>query len=66
MVIFIQNKEGIVMIRTATLVILALYSHDMYPSICAEAVEKLGEMLKHYIVYIIFETERMQNIFFLY
>ena len=33
------------MIRTSTLIILALYSADMYPSIVVEAVEKLGELV---------------------
>ena len=30
-------------VRTNTLVILATYTEAMYPSVCVEAVEKLGE-----------------------
>ncbi|XP_066924250.1 profilin-4-like [Clytia hemisphaerica] len=41
-----KGKEGLVMIRTSILIILALYSADMYPSIVVEAVEKLGDYLR--------------------
>ena len=41
-----RNKEGMVLIRTATLIILAMYSADMHCSICVEAAEKLGDYLR--------------------
>ena len=31
-----------VLVRTATLLLVATYSDTMYPSVCVEAVEKLG------------------------
>ena len=31
-------------VRTNTLVILATYTEAMYPSVCVEAVEKLGQL----------------------
>ena len=36
------------MIRTASLIVLALYTSEMHPSICVEAVEKLG---KYFYIY---------------
>ena len=33
--------------RTATLLIVATYTESMYPSVCVEAVEKLGEQSLH-------------------
>ncbi|EDO38706.1 predicted protein, partial [Nematostella vectensis] len=37
-----HDKTGIVAIKTATLILVALYSQEMSPSICVEASEKLG------------------------
>ena len=37
-----QGKRGLVLVRTATLLLIATYSDNMYPSVCVEAVEKLG------------------------
>ena len=37
-----QSKRGLVLVRTATLLLLATYGDSMYPSVCVEAVEKLG------------------------
>ncbi|XP_056623503.1 profilin-4 isoform X2 [Triplophysa dalaica] len=34
--------RGLILVRTALFVIVATYSQNMYPSICVEAVEKLG------------------------
>ena len=30
--------------RTSTLILVATYSPEMYPSVCVEAVEKLGKV----------------------
>ncbi|KAK2187942.1 hypothetical protein NP493_149g03025 [Ridgeia piscesae] len=38
-----HGKRGVILVRTATLVLLATYSDQMCPSVCVEAVEKLGE-----------------------
>ena len=35
---------GIILVRTATLLLVATYTPEMSPSICVEAVEKLGEL----------------------
>lgn len=32
-----------VLVKTATLIIAGMYNKEMYPSICVEAVEKLGD-----------------------
>lgn len=41
-----RNNEGVVLIRSSTLIILATYSSEMYASICVEAAEKLGDYLR--------------------
>ena len=38
-----QGKRGVILVRTVSLVLLATYSDNMCPSVCVEAVEKLGE-----------------------
>lgn len=38
--------HGLILVRTALYVIVATYSQNMYPSICVEAVEKLGDYLR--------------------
>ena len=38
----LQEGSGFVAVRTGTLVIFGSYSSSMYPSVCVEAVEKLG------------------------
>ena len=35
---------GIILVRTATLLLVATYTPEMSPSISVEAVEKLGEL----------------------
>ncbi|KAA0711235.1 Profilin-4 [Triplophysa tibetana] len=37
--------RGLILVRTALFVIVATYSQNMYPSICVEAVEKLGRLI---------------------
>ena len=37
-----QDSRGLVIVRTATLILIGTYSPDMYPSVCVEALEKLG------------------------
>ena len=41
--ILFKAKSGIVVVRTATLMIVGMYTPEMSPSVCVEAVEKLGE-----------------------
>lgn len=31
--------------QTETLILMAVYSENMYPSVCIEAVEKLGQVI---------------------
>ncbi|XP_056332465.1 profilin-4 [Danio aesculapii] len=38
--------RGLILVRTALYVIVATYSQSMHPSICVEAVEKLGDYLR--------------------
>ena len=37
-----QDLRGLVIVRTATLLLIGTYSPDMYLSVCVEALEKLG------------------------
>ena len=37
-----KDNNGIIVVRTATLLLVATYTPEMSPSICVEAVEKLG------------------------
>jgi len=37
-----KHNSGIILVRTATLLLVAMYTPEMSPSICVEAVEKLG------------------------
>ncbi|XP_059143475.1 profilin-4-like isoform X2 [Physella acuta] len=40
------NKRGLVLVKTVTLVIIATYTENMFPSVCVEAVEKLADYFK--------------------
>lgn len=40
-----QSKKGLILVRTGTLLLVATYSESMFPSVCVEATEKLGEFL---------------------
>ena len=40
-----QNKRGLVLVRTATLLLVATYGDNMFPSVCVEATEKLGRFI---------------------
>ncbi|XP_078256275.1 profilin-4 [Rhinoraja longicauda] len=45
--IYSKNKdEGLVLVKTEMYVICATYTKGMYPSVCVEAVEKLGDYFK--------------------
>uniref|UniRef100_UPI000054668B profilin-4 n=1 Tax=Danio rerio TaxID=7955 RepID=UPI000054668B len=45
--IYAKNEgRGLILVRTALYVIVATYSQSMHPSICVEAVEKLGDYLR--------------------
>ncbi|CAD5113889.1 unnamed protein product [Dimorphilus gyrociliatus] len=41
-----HGKRGIVLVKTQTLIVVGVYSENMYPSVCIESVEKLGDYLK--------------------
>ncbi|XP_014678623.1 PREDICTED: profilin-4-like [Priapulus caudatus] len=41
-----HNKDGLVIVRTCVYVVVATYLEHMFPSVCVEAVEKLGEFLR--------------------
>ncbi|XP_057305826.1 profilin-4-like [Hydractinia symbiolongicarpus] len=41
-----KDKQGIVLTKTATLILLSLFSEDMYPGVCVEATEKLSDYLR--------------------
>ncbi|XP_069742852.1 profilin-4 isoform X2 [Narcine bancroftii] len=40
------NNEGLVLVKTGMYIICATYTKSMYPSVCVEAVEKLGDYFK--------------------
>ena len=42
---FFQGQSGMVLVKTTTLMLVATYADHMYPSVCVEAVEKLGEYI---------------------
>uniref|UniRef100_A0A8D0HBV1 Profilin-4 n=1 Tax=Sphenodon punctatus TaxID=8508 RepID=A0A8D0HBV1_SPHPU len=43
-------NQGLVAAKTDTYILLATYSQGMYPSVCVEAVEKLGNQAPHFHV----------------
>ncbi|KAK6167539.1 hypothetical protein SNE40_021540 [Patella caerulea] len=40
------NENGLILVRTVGLLLVATYAENMYPSVCVEAVEKLAEYFK--------------------
>ncbi|XP_073481401.1 profilin-4 [Aquarana catesbeiana] len=40
------DDEGIVMVKTKSNILLAVYREGMYPSVCVEATEKLGSYFR--------------------
>lgn len=40
------NKRGLILIRTATLLLIGTYNENMFPSVCVEAMEKLADYFK--------------------
>ncbi|BFZ09937.1 hypothetical protein BsWGS_12976 [Bradybaena similaris] len=40
------EKSGLVLAKTATVLIFATYTENMFPSVCVEAVEKLADYFK--------------------
>ncbi|RMX42912.1 hypothetical protein pdam_00020886, partial [Pocillopora damicornis] len=40
-----HENNGIILVRTATLLLVGTYTPEMSPSICVEAVEKLGSVV---------------------
>jgi len=42
-----QEGSGFVAARTGSLVVFGSYSSSMFPSVCVEAVERLGEERSH-------------------
>ena len=43
----LQEGSGFVAVKTGSLVIFGSYSSVMFPSVCVEAVERLGEGQSH-------------------
>ncbi|KAI1897861.1 hypothetical protein AGOR_G00087620 [Albula goreensis] len=41
-----SGGHGLVLVKTGVYIIVATYNDSMYPSVCVEAVEKLGEYLR--------------------
>ncbi|XP_064617120.1 profilin-4-like isoform X2 [Liolophura sinensis] len=41
-----QQSKGLVLVKTNTLLVVATYSENMYPSVCVEAVEKLADYFR--------------------
>lgn len=37
-----QDKRGLILVKTQSMLIVATYTENMFPSVCVEAVEKLG------------------------
>jgi len=42
-VMYLQENRGLVLVKTLTLLVIATYTDSMFPSVCVEAVEKLGK-----------------------
>ena len=42
--ILFQGKRGLVLVKTLSLLLVATYTDSMFPSVCVEAVEKLGKV----------------------
>ncbi|XP_033100453.1 profilin-4-like [Anneissia japonica] len=40
------DKSGLVLVKTATLIIFGTYNPNMFPSVCVEAIEKLADYFK--------------------
>ena len=40
------DEGGVVIVKTNTLVIIATFANNMYPSICVEAVENLADYFR--------------------
>lgn len=40
----LQDKIGVVLVKTGSLIVVGTYNDNMYPSVCIEAVEKLGKL----------------------
>ncbi|XP_072107585.1 profilin-4 isoform X3 [Mobula birostris] len=41
-----KNERGLILVKTGMYIICATYTKGMYPSVCVEAVEKLGDYFK--------------------
>ena len=41
----LQEGSGFIAVKTSTMIVFGTYSSSMYPSVCVEAVEKLGELM---------------------
>ena len=39
-----QDKIGLVLVKTSSLIVMGTYHENMFPSICVEAIEKLGKL----------------------
>lgn len=59
--IYFQENDGIIVIRTATLLLVVTFTKDMYPAVCIEAAEKLGKLSLFYFIY--FESLFISKLF---
>lgn len=41
-----KGRQGLIIGRTATILLVATYNKQMYPSVCVEAVEKLADYFR--------------------
>lgn len=42
-----QDKRGLILVKTQSMLVVATYTENMFPSVCVEAVEKLGKTTFH-------------------
>lgn len=47
--ILIQENTGVVVVKTHLHLLVATYTEGMYPSVCVEATEKLGESVSQFL-----------------
>lgn len=40
---FFKGNKGLIMVQTKKYILLGTYKENMYPSVCVEAIEKLGD-----------------------
>ena len=52
---FFKGNKGLIMVQTKKYILLGTYKENMYPSVCVEAIEKLGDFdFNLYYLYYLF------------